>query len=113
MAYYNRGLTIARTKKHKEAIRDIDRAIRLDPKNHLFYNGKGVSEISLNEYDKAVQDFTKSIKLKPNFGQAYYNRGWARYFGLKQKKQACNDWSNAVKFGYRQAEGLLKNHCKN
>lgn len=113
LAYYNRGLTTAGMKKHKEAIKDIDRAIQLDPKNHLFYNGRGVSEISLNEYDKAVQDFTKSIKLKPNFGQAYYNRGWARYFGLKQQKQACNDWNNAIKYGYRQAEPLLRNNCKN
>lgn len=112
LSYFNRGLTKAQMKKHEEAIQDIDLAIKIDSKNHLFYNGKGVSQIALKQYNEAISNFTLSLKINPNFGQAYYNRGYARQIGLGDKDGACKDWEIASAKGYKGANHYLKEYCK-
>lgn len=112
LSYFNRGLTKAAMKKHEDAIRDIDTAIKLDSKNHLFYNGKGVSQIALLQYDEAIKNFQATIKLKPDFGQAYYNMGYAKMMGLKDRDGACKDWETASRKGYKGALVYLDRYCK-
>jgi tetratricopeptide (TPR) repeat protein len=112
LAYFNRGLTKAQMENHEEAIKDMDFAIKLDSKNHLFYNGKGVSLIALNKYQEAVKNFDTCIKLKPDFGQAYFNRGWAKHMGLNDTAGACKDWKIALAKGYKSANNYLKLYCK-
>jgi protein O-mannosyl-transferase len=112
LSYFNRGLTKAQQQKHEEAIKDMDIAIKLDAKNHLFYNGKGVSLIALNQYKEAVKNFDICIKLNPDFGQAYFNRGYAKLMGLNDTPGACNDWKIAVAKGYRSANSYLSQYCK-
>jgi protein O-mannosyl-transferase len=111
LAYFNRGLTKAQMENHEEAIKDIDIAIKIDAKNHLFYNGKGVSLLRLNKYQEAVKNFDLCIKLKPDFGQAYFNRGWAKHMGLNDTEGACKDWKTALAKGYKSANNYLKLYC--
>jgi protein O-mannosyl-transferase len=111
LCVFNRGLTKAQMGNHSEAIKDIDQAIKLDPKNHLFYNGKGVSQIALKKYTDAIGNFDKSIQLNPGFGQAYYNRGYAKHLGLNDKNGACRDWEIAINKGYKGATMYLKKYC--
>jgi protein O-mannosyl-transferase len=112
LAYFNRGLTKAQMQNHEDAIKDMDIAIKLDANNHLFYNGKGVSLIALNKYQDAVKNFDICIKLKPDFGQAYFNRGYAKHMGLNDTPGACKDWKIAVSKGYKNANGYLAQYCR-
>jgi tetratricopeptide (TPR) repeat protein len=112
LAYFNRGLTKAQMQNHEEAINDMDIAIKIDSKNHLFYNGKGVSLIALNKYQEAVNNFNISIQLKPDFGQAYFNRGYAKQMGLNDIAGACKDWETALTMGYRSANSYLNQFCR-
>jgi tetratricopeptide (TPR) repeat protein len=96
--------------KHDEAIKDMDVAIKLDPKNHLFYNGKGVSLLSIKKYQEAVDNFSSSIQLNPDFGQAYFNRGYAKQF-VNDMDGACKDWTTAAAKGYKSANSYLKQFC--
>lgn len=112
LAYYNRGLTRAGMNDHNNAIADIDQAIKLDANNHLFYNGKGVSLLQLGKYYEAIDNFSKSIQLNPGFGQAYYNRGYTKFTGLKDLNGACEDWKIASEKGYKSANSYLKNYCQ-
>ena len=111
LAVFNRGLAKAGLNKHGEAISDFDMAIRLDHKNHLFFNGKGVSLDRLGRYEEAVSNYDAALRLNPNFGQAYYNRGFAKFFGLKDEKGACEDWQTALKLNYSAARGMLDRYC--
>ena len=110
LAYFNRGLTKAQLKSHEEAIVDMDMAIKLDSKNHLFYNGKGVSLIALNKYKEAVDNFNVSIQLNPDFGQAFFNRGYAKQ-SMNDMAGACKDWETASAKGYKSANNYLKQYC--
>jgi tetratricopeptide (TPR) repeat protein len=112
LCYFNRGLTKAALDQNEDAITDIDRAIKIDPRNHLFYNGKGVSQISLKRWDEALANFDSTIKLNPDFGQAYYNRAYAKFFGKNDQAGACKDWQTALSRGYKAAQSYLNQNCK-
>ena len=113
LAIFNRGLTKAAQKNHREAIADFDRAISLDPRNQLFYNGKGVSQNSLKMFNEAIASYSTAISLNANFGQAYYNRGYTKYYGLRDLEGACQDWQMASQYNYKQAQRMLDNVCGN
>jgi len=112
LSYFNRGLTKAAMKKHQEALKDMDIAIERDPNNHLFYNGKGVSLIAMKKFDEAIRNFDRSVQINPKFGQAFYNRGYAKQMGLKDKAGACMDWKMAAAKGYNGANYYLQLYCK-
>jgi tetratricopeptide (TPR) repeat protein len=99
-------------KNHEDAIKDIDLAIKLDKNNHLFYNGKGVSLIALEKYKEAENNFDACLKINPNFGQAYYNRGYVKQVGYGDKEAACRDWETAASKGYKGANVYLNQYCK-
>jgi tetratricopeptide (TPR) repeat protein len=44
-----------------------------------FYR-EGVVKLDKKDYRGAVSDFTKAIQLKPNYADAYYDRGRANFF---------------------------------
>jgi tetratricopeptide (TPR) repeat protein len=112
LAFFNRGLTKSAKKNQEGAIKDIDKAISLDPNNHLFYNGKGVSYMNMGKYEDAVKEFDRSVQLNPGFGQAFYNRGYAKFNGLGDLSGACADWNKALQLDYRQARRYLDQYCK-
>ncbi len=112
LAFFNRGLTKSAKKNQEGAIKDIDMAISLDPNNHLFYNGKGVSYMNMGKYEDAVKEFDRSVQLNPGFGQAFYNRGYAKFNGLGDLSGACADWNKALQLDYRQARRYLDQYCK-
>ena len=61
--FYNKG-NIANTKdNYQESISDYTEAIRLDPKNVMAYNRRGLSYYRLEDYIKATKDATKACSL--------------------------------------------------
>jgi protein O-mannosyl-transferase len=111
LAVYNRGLTKAATGNHQDALQDFDRAIALDPQNYLFFNGKGVSLNALKLYNEAILSYNTSINLNPKFGQAYYNRGYTKLYGLNDKNGACEDFSTSAQYKYETAKRMLEQIC--
>lgn len=112
LAIFNRGLSKAGLNRHEDALVDFDLALRLDQNNHLFYNGKGVSLYALKRYQEAMANYDAAIRLKPDFGQAYFNRGFVKYFGLNDKDGGCSDWQAAANLKYKSAEAALQTNCK-
>jgi len=44
------------------------------------YNSHGTAKLEKRDWDGAIADFTKAIELKPDFAEAFNNRGYARAF---------------------------------
>jgi len=68
------------------------------------FNNLGVQEYEKGNYEKAIEYFTKAIELKPDYAEAYYNRGLAylkigsKYTaeGRKNLNSAIADFSKAI-----------------
>ena len=47
------------------------------------------------DYESAIENFTKAIKLKPDYSEAYNNRGIA-YTGKGDYEKAIEDYNTAI-----------------
>jgi tetratricopeptide (TPR) repeat protein len=52
------------------ALKEVDQAIRHNPKSSIAFAQKGIIEKLQGKPDKALQDFSKAIKLEPNYSWA-------------------------------------------
>src|SRR3990172_2053385 len=57
--YQNQG-------KHKEAIKEFDKVLSINPNYANAYNGMGVSYDLMGNYPKAVESYEKALKVNPN-----------------------------------------------
>jgi serine/threonine protein kinase/tetratricopeptide (TPR) repeat protein len=60
----------------------------------LFSQARGEAEAEQN--DKAIADYTEAIRLKPDYAEAYNERGQT-YFKLKQFDKAISDYGDAIR----------------
>jgi len=94
MAYYNRAKAYNRLGRHRTAIEDYDRAIKINPGYSRAYLSRGSSYASLGEYEQAVKDFTTAIILAPDDPRGYQNRARA-YSLLGLDELAARDLAGA------------------
>ena len=61
----------------------------------------------MEDYDGATEAYGKAIALKPDFGEAYYNRG---YIALRDGRRSAGiaDLSKAGELGIVPAYNLIK-----
>ena len=108
-ACFQRAEALRVKNQFNEAIKEYDKAIKLNPKYALAYGGRGEALRGKNQYDKAIEDYTTAIKLSPNYVLAYAGRGSA--YRLKgNSKQAASDLKKALELnpGYDWAKNELK-----
>ncbi|WP_299519125.1 tetratricopeptide repeat protein [Winogradskyella sp.] len=76
--YTNMGLIKSFSGAYEEAVQDYDKAIELNPNNHIAYNNRGYTFNIMADYKSAIPDFEKAIELEENFAYALNNIGFAK-----------------------------------
>lgn len=76
------------------------------------YFNSGVENSKKDEIELAIEDYTQAIELKPDYAEAYYNRGgsWLR---LGEWEKARYDLEIARKMKYNpivQSDEILKKY---
>ena len=61
----------------------------------------------MQDFTSALSAFNKAIELKPDFGEAFYNRGYV-YFKLGNRANGTADLSKAGELGIVPSYNLLK-----
>lgn len=62
-----------------------------------FYLKRGEDYSSVHDYDRAIADYTKAIELKPDYAEAYNDRGFAYYLRAKPDyDHAIADYTRAI-----------------
>ena len=84
-----RGLTKNNLGDKTGAIKDLSKAIQINPQNSTAYFSRGMSKTSLGYFDDAIADYTKSIKLNPKNPNPYLFRADAKY-KLGKKDASCS-----------------------
>jgi tetratricopeptide (TPR) repeat protein len=113
--------------KYQLAIEDFNKAIQLEPNNADAYYNRGNADSKLGQYQRAIEDynrgvtygkdlnqhqlsiddFNQAIRLKPNYTDAYNNRGLVYYLQGK-KNLACHDAQKACELGDCQFLEMVK-----
>jgi serine/threonine-protein kinase len=77
MSHGQRGLFCLNRKKFDEAIREIKKALELDPLMPIYYAWSVCLHWSVGKPDEALEEFVRALEIDPNLGLAYFHVGMA------------------------------------
>ncbi len=80
---------------YKQAVNDLNNAIRVDPMDHESYLLRGQAQLGAGRIQKAIDDFNRALEFKPGNSQAYYWRSRGQEAG-NNMAMALNDAQLAV-----------------
>jgi tetratricopeptide (TPR) repeat protein len=109
-SYAVRAVAFSKLKEDRQAIRDYDKVLALNPAREtarIAYNDRGLSKASLGEYQSAILDFTQSIAIGcKDICGSYDNRADA-YLKLHNYPKAIDDISASIKLTLSSAIFLM------
>jgi serine/threonine-protein kinase len=74
-----RGWFLLNRRRFDESIREVNKALELDPLMPLFYAWSVGLNWSVGRADDALREFAKAMEIDPNLGLAYFHAGMAYY----------------------------------
>jgi len=90
-----------------DMLADFDAALKYSPKNVYALYDKGNVYMMMQDYTSSISAYTSAIAIKPDFGEAYYNRGLV-YLRLGNKEKGLADLSKAGELGILPSYNVLK-----
>ena len=88
-------------------IADLDKVIKLSPKNVYAHFNKGNAYMMQGDFTSAISSYSNAIELKPDLAEAYYNRG-LMYLRMGNKSLGIADLSKAGELGILPSYNVLK-----
>ena len=82
-----KGNSLVKEKKYKEALDCYSKAIEYNPKEPILYSNRSAMHSNLSEFELALKDAEKAMELKPDYIKSYLRKGKALE-GLNRKKEA-------------------------
>jgi tetratricopeptide (TPR) repeat protein len=76
-AYYLLGDYYQGRGRHREAIEQFNKAIRIDPQFVKAYNGIAVSLDQMGEYERAMEYYQAALAIRPELDYLYNNMGYS------------------------------------
>ena len=104
-AYLGRATKYINDGKAKEAVDDLDQALKYQPGSAVAYNDRGAAHAGEEKFTEAIDDYTNAIKSDPRLELAYINRG-SIYLREGDCKRAIADYQPAIDINPNAAEGL-------
>ena len=111
-AYFGRGISYFQNRKYRDAKRYFDRSIRIYQNDPEVYFWRAYAKYHIRRYSAAseIADYNRAIILKPDYAEAYFNRGQARIKN-KSHRAGCSDLRKAYELGFEEAEIHIRIHC--
>ena len=106
---YNVGIVKNRRGNHRGAVKNYERAIKVNPNDAEVFYCCGIANFDLKNREEAIKCYDKAIKLNSYHPRAYLYRGLAKYM-LKDIEGARNDLTKAGELGLTRAYDFIKNH---
>jgi tetratricopeptide (TPR) repeat protein len=94
-SHYLLGCYYQQKGRHREAIREFDKAILINPGDARAYNGRGVSYDRLRDFQDAVRSYNMALKIAPNLDYVHNNLGYS-YFLQGNYNAAIISFKNAL-----------------
>jgi tetratricopeptide (TPR) repeat protein len=94
-----RANTYMQEGNYEDAITYYTRALKVNPKDSIAYNNRGLAWWKKGDYDNAIADFTKAVEIDLKFADAYKNRGNA-YYDKGDYDRTCSDFQKSCELGF-------------
>ena len=96
-AYELRALALLKLKQSRQAIRDYNAALELNPKSKV-YNDRASAKFDLHDYEGAILDYTRAIErgCERSMCPAYENRANV-YLAIHDYSRAINEISQTIR----------------
>ena len=91
----HRGAAYSSKGEYDHAIKDYDKATKLNPDDAKPYTGLGIAYFSKGEHDHAIKNYDKAIKLYPDDVMAYFGLGIV-YFNKGECDRAIENHDKAT-----------------
>lgn len=91
----------------QEVIAELDKCLKLSPKNVYALFDKGNAYMEMGDYTSAISCYSKALEIKPDLASAYYNRG-LMYLRMGNKELGMTDLSKAGELGILPSYNVLK-----
>jgi tetratricopeptide (TPR) repeat protein len=106
-AYVNRGVAYGDNGDYGQEIKDVSKAIELNPRDPDAYYNRGSSYLHMGDYVQAIKDLSNAIELNPRDQDAYFYRG-SSYSQMGDYAQAIKDFSKAIELNPRDTYAYYK-----
>ncbi len=73
--YFNLGLTLFRSKRYGEALKNFQRALEIEPEDPEYHNLLGQTYDELGQPDEAERLLYRAIEINPKYAMGYYDLG--------------------------------------
>lgn len=89
------GRSTVATQMDRQALREFETAIELNPDYWKALHNRGVSRAVQRQWDPAHEDFSRVVELKPDYVHGWFNRGEVR---MQQQRfaEAAEDYTRAI-----------------
>jgi tetratricopeptide (TPR) repeat protein len=102
--WYGKGATLILLGRYEEALRAIDTALDINPRNEVAWVNKGNALTRMGQLMDALRCFNAAIKVNPLFEVAWNNKGNAlARLGKFEDALRCYDHALDIDPGYRGA----------
>lgn len=91
----------------QQAIKQLDRAIKLDSGNARAFQQRGNAYYDSGNLEQAIADYSQAIQLNPSYVDAYLNRGLA-YQELNNLPKAIQDFSEVIELQPQDADAYYQ-----
>ena len=92
---YNQGVYRYYVRDLEGAIAAFEKALEIDPKSHIVWNGLGATLKDLGRYSEAIAAFEKAVEIDPKFHLAWNGLGNVLH-GLRDYSQAIAAFEKAL-----------------
>jgi tetratricopeptide (TPR) repeat protein len=106
-AFFDRGVGYYRRHEYDRAIKDLDEAIRLNPKFLNALHTRGNTYLAKREYDRAIADYDEAIRLNPKYAGAFTNRA-ITFQNKGEYDRALADYDEAIRLNPKAAYALYQ-----
>lgn len=94
--YLMRAELLTRQLRWAEALEDMDRAVKLEPREKSLYLNRAFVRYNLDDFFGAMADYNYAIELDPDFEAALFNRALLRY-EVKDLNRAAADMKEVLR----------------
>jgi Flp pilus assembly protein TadD len=120
----NLGMIYRHAGKLSDAVAELEQAVRLSPRQPVFFNQLGITYRQQGQFRKARDAYERAIALDPNYAAAYLNLGilcdlylwdasralemYDRYLALAGSDDTVNKWVVDIRNRNRQQSKLSR-----